>query len=42
VLPVSTAHRELHGGKVRAENHFSYTGFRKFGASSDVKFEVEK
>ena len=42
VLPVSTAHRELHGGKVTAENHFSYTGFRKFGASSDVKFEVGK
>ncbi len=42
VLPVSTTHRELHGGKVTVENHFSYTEFRKFGASSDVKFDVAK
>jgi hypothetical protein len=42
VLPVSTTHRELHGGKVTVENQFRYTAFRKFGASSDVKFEVAK
>jgi hypothetical protein len=40
LLPVSTTHRELRAGKVIAENHFSYSDFRKFGASSDIKFEV--
>jgi len=39
---VSTEHRELHGGKVVAENHFTYADFHKFGASSDIKFEVAK
>ncbi|MBZ5604278.1 MAG: hypothetical protein LAO79_18405 [Acidobacteriia bacterium] len=42
LLPVSTEHREMRGGKVVAENHFSYTEFHRFGASSDVKFEVAK
>ena len=42
VLPVGTAHRELHGGTVTVENHFTYAGFRKFGASSDVKVDVAK
>ncbi len=41
VLPVSVEHRELRGGKVVAENRFSYSDFHKFGASSDVKFEVK-
>jgi hypothetical protein len=41
VLPTSTEHRELRGGKVVAENHFTYSDFHKFGASSDIKFEVE-
>ena len=38
LLPVSTEHRELRGGKVVSENRFSYSGFHKFGASSDLKF----
>jgi len=42
LLPVSTEHRELRAGKVVAENHFTYTDFQKFGASSDIKFEVNK
>ena len=41
LLPSSTEHRELIGGKVVAENHFTYTDFHKFGASSDIKFEVK-
>jgi hypothetical protein len=42
LLPASTEHRELRGGKVVAENHFTYAGFHKFGASSDIKFDVAK
>jgi hypothetical protein len=42
LLPVSTEHRELRGGKVVAENHFTYVDFHKFGASSGIKFEVAK
>lgn len=42
LLPVSTEHRELRGGKVVAENHFTYTDFHKFGVSSEIKFEVAK
>ena len=42
LLPTSTEHRELRGGKVVAENKFSYSEFHKFGASSDIKFEVAK
>ncbi len=42
LLPVSTEHRELRGGKAVAENQFAYTDFHKFGASSDIKFEVAK
>lgn len=41
LLPVSTEHRELRAGKVVAENHFTYTDFQRFGASSDIKFEVK-
>jgi hypothetical protein len=41
LLPVSTEHRELRAGKVVAENHFTYTEFQRFGASSDIKFEVK-
>lgn len=41
VLPVSTEHRELRGGKPVAENRFKYAEFRKFGASSDIKFDVD-
>lgn len=42
LLPVSVEHRELRGGKVVAENRFSYSDFHKFSASSDVKFEPAK
>jgi hypothetical protein len=41
LLPLWTEHRELRGGKVVAENKFSYSDFRKFGASSDIKFDVK-
>jgi hypothetical protein len=41
LLPVSTVHREVRGGQIVAENLFSYAGFKKFGASSDIKFEVD-
>jgi hypothetical protein len=41
LLPVSTEHRELRAGKVVAENHFTYTEFQRFGASSDIKFEAK-
>ena len=40
LLPVKTEHRESRGGKVDAENQFSYAGFKKFGASSDIKFDA--
>ena len=38
LLPSSTEHRELRGGKVVMENHFVYADFHKFGASSDISF----
>ena len=40
VLPTATFHRELHAGRVTAENRFTYSDFRKFGASSGIKFDV--
>ncbi len=42
VLPVKTDHRESRGGKISAENRFSYVGFKKFAASSDIKFDSNK
>ncbi|HTB15189.1 MAG TPA: hypothetical protein VK752_26640 [Bryobacteraceae bacterium] len=39
LLPVKTEHRETRGGRVDAENQFSYSNFKKFGASSDIKFD---
>ena len=42
LLPVKTDHRETRWGKVDAENQFSYANFKKFGASSDIKFETAK
>ena len=39
LLPASTTHRELRGGKLVAENTFLYTDFLKFGASSEIKFQ---
>jgi hypothetical protein len=41
VLPVRTDHRESRNGQVTAENHFTYSGFRRFGASADIIFEAE-
>jgi hypothetical protein len=40
VLPSATEHRELRGGNVIVENRFTYTDFKKFGASSDIKFDT--
>jgi len=40
LLPTQTLHRELHNGKLAAENKFVYTEFHKFGASSDIQFNV--
>ncbi len=42
LLPVKTDHRETRGGKIAAENQFVYSNFKKFGASSDIKFETDK
>jgi hypothetical protein len=42
LLPVRTEHRETRGGKIAAENEFRYGNFKKFGASSDIKFETDK
>jgi hypothetical protein len=39
LLPFWTEHRELRGGKVVAENKFSYTDFHKFDATSQLKFD---
>lgn len=41
VVPVSVRHREYRTGKLTAENLFSYTAFRKFGSSADIKFEAQ-
>ncbi len=41
LLPVSTEQRESRAGKMVAENLFNYGSFKKFGASSDIKFEVQ-
>jgi hypothetical protein len=42
LLPVKTEHRETRWGKIDAENQFSYANFKKFGASSDIKFDTSK
>jgi hypothetical protein len=42
LLPLKTEHRETRGGKIAAENQFVYSSFKKFGASSDIKFETDK
>jgi hypothetical protein len=42
LLPVSTEHQELRGGKVVAQNRFTYSDFHKFGASSDIRFQTGK
>lgn len=42
LLPLKTDHRETRGGMTSAENQFVYSNFKKFGASSDIKFETDK
>jgi len=42
LLPTSAVHREVLAGKLTAENRFTYSDFKRFGASSDIKFETEK
>lgn len=39
LVPFWTEHRELRGGKVVAENKFSYTDFHKFDATSQLQFD---
>src|SRR5262245_22179430 len=40
VLPAAVAHRETVGDKLITENLFVYAPFRKFGAASELKFDV--
>jgi hypothetical protein len=40
VLPASVVHRDTIGGKLITENIFQYTPFRRFGAESELKFDV--
>ncbi len=42
LLPASTDHRDFRGSTLVAENHFTYTDFKKFGASSEINFKVEE
>jgi hypothetical protein len=42
LLPTSTHHSELRGGKVVAENDFVYDGFHEFGASIQLHFDNQK
>ena len=41
LVPVRTFHKESVDGKSTAENEFHYSVFKRFGASSDLKFEVD-
>ena len=41
LLPASVVYREYSEGILLTENRFEYSGFRQFGAQSDIKFEVE-
>lgn len=41
VLPSSTEHHEVRNGKIVVQNNFTYSDFHKFGASSDIKFNVK-
>jgi hypothetical protein len=40
VLPLEVRHRDLRGAQVVAENTFRYSNFRRFGASSEITFEI--
>lgn len=41
LLPASTEHHELYNGVVTVQNNFTYSDFHKFGASSDIKFQIK-
>jgi hypothetical protein len=41
LVPFRTFHKESVNGKSTAENEFHYSAFKRFGASSDLKFEVD-
>ena len=40
ILPAAVVHREMAGDKLLSENIFQYTPFRKFGAETELKFDV--
>jgi hypothetical protein len=40
ILPASVVHRDTIAGKLITENIFRYAPFRKFGAESELKFDV--
>ena len=42
LLPLWTEHHELRGGKVVAENKFSYQDFHKFDTASQINFGAAK
>ncbi len=42
LLPAATHHRELRAGVLQAENNFSYSNFKRFGASAGIIFESEE
>ncbi|MEI9813198.1 MAG: hypothetical protein WDO18_11325 [Acidobacteriota bacterium] len=41
VLPSETHHREMQNGMLTAQNDFTYTGFRRFGATAGIVFDEE-
>ena len=41
LVPTHTLHKESANGQELSENEFRYSTFKRFGASSDLKFEVE-
>src|SRR5260370_1402859 len=40
ILPAAVVHRDTVAGKLITENLFQYAPFRKFGADSELKFDV--
>jgi hypothetical protein len=42
LLPAAAIYSESASGKMLVENRYQYSGFKMFGASSDVKFTVEE
>jgi hypothetical protein len=42
LLPIRTEHREFRGGRLVMENLFTYSDFRRFGATAQIMFEAEK